>query len=205
MICSDDRKKILIATDISLESVERLVLVQKSIQAAAPEGAKFRWQDPANIRISFLYFPDLSPDVLPLVSTSLAEMVKPLFPFDVHIQRVFAFPSVEKPRIFYAGIDPSGGEVISLLRKRMLMVLPEFDVENSRELKFIPSVFLGRAMSCFDATEAIQHVEHMRAASSPIRAITLLESITQKHPPAAKSQPYPPQTYRVLRRFGLGK
>lgn len=189
-------QRLFIAVDLAIHVVERLVLVQREWAKRLDDSVRIRWVDAENVHVTLKFLGHTEPALVPLLEEALDTLVRPLFPFEVSCQRLGAFPDARSPRILWAGLDPKGAEVMSLLQLSI-----EQDIASlgfpPEEREFKPHVTLGRVKSdrTYDMRSVVDELGAYDFGTSFIKDITLYES--ERTPNGAR--------YTVLNRFSLGE
>lgn len=190
-------KRLFIALDLAIPVVEQLAVFQEELQEtlAGEEDIRVRWTSAENIHLTLKFLGDTEEALVPMLRETLADLVKPLFPFEVEARGVGFFPGPTKPRIIWSGFDKQGAEVLSLLNKAVERDLEQLGFEKEQR-KFRPHVTLGRVKSRQrpDFTELGEEIGARSFGKSYIKDIILYESQLRSDGPR----------YTVLDRFTLG-
>ena len=191
-------KRLFLAVDLAISVVEQLAVLQEEmqsyIQSELPE-TRVRWVDAANIHLTLKFLGATDEPLIPMLTETMEELVKPLFPFEVECRSLGCFPKPQKPRILWTGLDPKSSEVLSLLQQAIERDLEELGFPADPR-PFRPHITLGRVKSreAPDMTPAVERFADTRFGQSYIKDIALFESVL--HPSGPE--------YRVLNRFTLG-
>jgi len=71
-------------------------------------GLEARWVRPENIHLTLRFFGEITPDVIEKISAAVRTAAQQVNPFRVTIRGAGAFPSLQRPRVVWAGLeDPS--------------------------------------------------------------------------------------------------
>lgn len=66
-----------------------------------------RWEDQAKLHVTLKFLGNVAPDVLEALSAQLSDLLRYQSSFDIIYEGLGAFPSFERPRIFWVGVrDP---------------------------------------------------------------------------------------------------
>ncbi len=190
-------RRLFVAIDLAIHVVERLVLLQQEWAARVTEPeVRIRWTDAENIHVTLKFLGGTDTPIIPLVEETLDRLTRPLFPFEVGCQRIGAFPSIERPRILWAGLDPKGAEVMSLLQLTIERELAELGFAPE-DRDYHPHVTLGRVKStrAIDMTSIATDLAEFDFGKSFVKDIALYESALTPSGPR----------YTVLNRFSLGE
>lgn len=189
--------RLFIAVDLAISVVERLTLLQREwADRIDDDDVRIKWVKPANIHMTLKFLGKTEPPLVPMLEEVLADIVKPLFPFEVACQRIGAFPEPRRPRILWAGLDPKGSEVMALLPKAIERDLEPLGFARD-DRDFHPHVTLGRVKSrqrC-DMREIVDEFSDLDFGQSYIKDMILYESRLTGDG----------AVYTVLNRFPLGE
>ena len=133
---------------------------------------------------------------VPVIATRIAEMARPLFPFEFNTVGFGAFPKVDTARIVWAGLDAQSAEVMDLLRQTLERELESIGIlPDDREYR--PHVTLGRMRSskAVDISDWAAQLSDTELGASYVRDIILFASEVGKEG----------AEYRVVQRFALGE
>ncbi len=190
-------KRLFIALDLAIPVVERLAIFQEQIQEHIEDdqGVRVRWTSPENLHLTMKFLGDTDPALVPMLRTTLDELVTPLFPFEVEARGLGFFPGPKKPRIIWTGFDKQSAEVLSLLQQALERDLEELGFEKEHRA-FRPHVTLGRVKSRKrpDFTGMAEELDPESFGKSYIKDVILYESKLRQTGPE----------YTVLDRFALG-
>lgn len=194
-----EHRRLFIASDLSIAVVERLLLSTHELDADKQKthpNTRIKWVEPENIHVTLKFLGDVPEPALNRVMHTIEQIATPLFPFQLELRGVGAFPGVECPRILWSGIDPKGAEVLTLLHQIIEKEFLELGFEANR-FDYKPHVTLGRVKS-----KSAPNFEQLLApyaskvfGTSTIRDLVLYESKLSSRGPE----------YTVLRRFTLGE
>lgn len=196
-------RRLFIALDLAIGVVEQLLNVQEDFHYhllslpgnAQTELASVRWTSPENIHLTLKFLGDTDPALIQRLSETLANLVRPLFPFEIEARGVGFFPSAQRPRIFWAGFDAQSAEVLSLLQQALERDLGELGFEPDPR-DFLPHVTLGRLRADIrpDFSSFAARFEHESFGKSYVKDFVLYESMLTPNGPR----------YSVVNRFTLG-
>ena len=117
------------------------------------EPLKPTWLRPES-HVTLHFFEELQDERIPVVVEAIVEATRGIPPFEVEIRGVGAFPSIQHPRVIWAGLGEGFGAVISL-EDRLEKVLSSrgFGFEHRQ---FVPHLTLARIRNARTAT----HIHH---------------------------------------------
>lgn len=137
-----EQKKIrtFVAIDLSSEVTEGLKALQnKLINECA---GKIAWVKPENIHLTLKFLGEIEEDRWQQIFLSLKEVTSRYSPFNVFVKGLGCFPSIENPRVVWAGIACEGDELFSL-QKDVDMCLNKFGFPEDKR-KYHAHLTLGR-------------------------------------------------------------
>lgn len=192
------KRRLFIAVDLSVTVVERLVRMQEVLDLDVGEldDIEVRWTEAPNIHVTLKFLGETEATLVPLIEERLERLVRPLFPFEVQCQGLGAFPDPDRARILWAGLDPKGAEVMSLLRLTIERELEELGFAPD-ERDYLPHVTLGRVRSRrkADLSDVVDPYAPLRFGSCYVRDLVLFESHLSQDGPR----------YEILNRYQLGE
>ena len=160
------------------------------------QGGRIRWVDAPNIHVTLKFLGEVDDALVPMIEDRLRALTRPLFPFEVACCEVGAFPSLDRPRVLWAGLDEKGAEVMGLLRQTIERELGELGFAAD-ERAYAPHVTLGRikTTSAVDLNGVTQDLAKVSFGTSFLKDIVLFESRLSADG----------ASYHVRRRFLLGE
>jgi len=191
-------RRLFLAVDLSIAVVEKLVALQEELDERIRddfEGVRVRWTDAPNIHVTLKFLGDTEASLVSLLEETLAGLVEPLFPFEVHCRGLGVFPHPTRPRILWAGLEPEGAEVMGLLQQAIDKDLGELGFQPE-EREYRPHITLGRVKTrnAPSLGPIVDTYRELTFGSSYIRDIVLYASTLTDEGPR----------YEVVNRFGLG-
>ncbi len=188
--------RLFVALDLAIPVVERLVLLQDELDRRLPKEAIARLVAPEHIHVTLKFIGEVDVSLVPVIEIAIAEMTRPLFPFEFRTQGCGAFPDVNSARIVWAGLDAQGAEVMSLLNQTLERGLDEIGIiPDAREYR--PHITLARIRSedPVDVSAFLAPLKDLEFGTSYVRDLVLISSELTKDGPV----------YKVVRRFALGE
>ncbi|MCY4648140.1 MAG: RNA 2',3'-cyclic phosphodiesterase [Gammaproteobacteria bacterium] len=105
-------------------------------------GLPVRWLDPATYHLTLKFLGNPHPDLTPRVSAAIDEVGGKSRPFSMEIRGFGAFPTIRRPRVLWAGVEP-------VLALRCLKQDVEWGLAslgfNRETSAFHPHITVGRA------------------------------------------------------------
>ena len=132
-----------IAVEISSEIRSR---ARRLIAELAPLTSGVKWVEPHNLHLTLKFLGEVEMLEIPQVCNAVALAVADLPPFDLHAAGAGAFPTLERPRTIWLGVDQGVDEMVELhdaLDERLAPL--GFRREPRR---FRPHLTIGRVRNC---------------------------------------------------------
>lgn len=105
------RIRTFIAIDTSPAVQRRAADLQNKLRESE---AKATWTDPENMHITLQFLGDVDDPLIPEVCKRVAAAAAPFAPFQAEFSRAGAFPSIERPRTVWIGVDRGAEELVNL-------------------------------------------------------------------------------------------
>lgn len=179
-----------IAIDTPPEVKEKLAEIQEKL---AETGAEVRWESKEKFHLTLKFLGGVEETKLKSLTDHLKERLKKFSPFNISYLDLGCFPSVNRPRVVWIGVENEDGSL-----GKIQEVIEEvtaglgFDRE---ERPFHAHITLGRVKGPRNQEALIAELAHLSIAAHP----TLVEEILCK-----KSELRPTgSVYTVLERFPL--
>jgi 2'-5' RNA ligase len=187
-----------IGFDLSLDTVERLVLAQEELDGPLRDlGAKVRWFEAPELRVSLVVLGQVKEEFHFDLADSIRAVAEALVPFKVSLSGICAYPSPTIPRLLHSEVT-LGSDLVTGLQKVLTVRLDRLGIAVDGS-EFKPWVVLGRCRSeegGIDVAEALERSADMDFGSSLVTGVLLLER---------PLGPRGPRPSSVIRRFPLGK
>jgi 2'-5' RNA ligase len=97
----------------------------------APWADAWRWTDPASWHVTLAFLGNISPSSVPVIADALREVAGRHTAFTVPTGGVGAFPSAQRPRVLWYGIEDSAAKLTNLASD----VRSSLDVDQSDVLR----------------------------------------------------------------------
>jgi len=97
-----------IALELSNEVKNELSRLQTELKKT---GAEIKWVNPENIHLTIKFLGNIASDKIERIKKILDETSSRSAPFKISLFRLGAFPSLDRPRVIWAGIDRGCAEV----------------------------------------------------------------------------------------------
>lgn len=153
-----------IAVDVSPEVLNR---ASRLIDHCRQLGIDARWVPVENMHITLQFLGNVRENELPLICRSLEKAVRPFPAFDVVCRGVGAFPSIERPRVIWIGVDEGREELIAL-QGAVEQAMKELGFRGEAR-RFEAHLTIGRIRSeTADAPELAAFVEQNEAYDASV-------------------------------------
>jgi 2'-5' RNA ligase len=174
-------------------AVDIEVNVRMSIRLVIDEFYKveknIKWAKPENIHITIYFFGEVQVTDLNELELILKNAVKGLKPFTVTIKGISAFPSLERPRVIWIGVQNPTRE-LNAIYDGINRGLKETGLKIKRDVRgFTPHLTIGRIKGKYDKRiiNKIQDKRDMEFGTFQIKNIVLYQSILRREGPIYKS------------------
>lgn len=101
-----------------------------------------RWAEEASLHVTLHFLGDLSDQEVALVCSGVQRVADATSPFDLHVHGLGAFPSVDRPRTVWLGVE-EGADALVELFNRLIPALEPVGLRVERR-PYVPHVTLGR-------------------------------------------------------------
>lgn len=190
-------KEMFLAMDVSLETVERFVLVQEDLgPVIKARGGRVIWFEAPELRVPLMSLGALEPDLTFSVCEVVEKLTASLVPFKVAVEGVVAHPDATRPNLLMAKLT-LGADLILSLKKVLDAHLGGLGLETQAEAAFEAVVPLGRVLTPsqrVDLSDVMVEAERLNFGESYIKNVMLIQTSLETR--RASSQ--------VYRRFTLG-
>ena len=185
------------ALDVSLDCVEKLVLVQEELEPWLLERrAKVRWMEAPAMHVGLKVLRRVDASLVANISDVVSGVTSNLVPFKVSVKGIHALPSADVPRLLMAHLE-LGQDLVEGLRQVIEAHLDRIGVQPDPR-PYRPVIVLGRVLTpkCrVDVTDGIAQLRELDMGASYIRNVTLFGTVLRGRSPHTE----------VLRRFPLGR
>lgn len=160
---------------------------RKLIQDLSSTSSDVKWVDPQQLHVTLHFLGDVDMLELHALCEIMTDAVADLPPFDVQFSGVGAFPSIERPRTIWLGVEQGADEFRELHRALQVGLEREFGYRGESR-QFRPHLTLGRvkgqevAASAELAERLIAHREFYGGASD-VTEIALYSSTLSRSGP----------------------
>lgn len=100
-----------VAVDVSADICSR---AGQMIDLLSEAGAKVKWVEPTRLHLTLKFLGDVATLELAEICAAAAAAVVAAAPFDFRVRGCGAFPSIDKPRTIWLGVDQGADELVQL-------------------------------------------------------------------------------------------
>lgn len=187
----------VLAFDVSLETVEQMVLLQEDLDGEIrAQGGVPRWVPAPELRVALRYFPVLDRALQTRVEETIEKIAGALVPFRVTMRGLRAWPSAARPRLLEVGLGAEA-ELVEGLYRVFQLHLGRLGL-SADPRPFQPGVRVGRVLTPSDpvALEAlVRSFSETDFGGSYVRDLMLCRGSLGRRGPS----------WEVVRRFSLGQ
>ncbi len=158
MVITLERIRSFIAIDIEDNSIlDKLSMVQNAL---ARSGAKLKLVERENIHITIRFLGNIPLILIDDIAKIIESAKRPKF--KIEIRGVGAFPSLNRPRVVWAGVG-CGAEIIEEIHRKIEIGLKKLGFKSESE-KFVPHITLARIKSGRNVSEIVRVLHDYRDA-----------------------------------------
>jgi len=169
---SKELYRIFIAVDLIDQLKEPIIKMQRELIEA---GVEMKPVEPENLHITLRFIGEVSKDLVEEVKRRLGAIK--YRQFTIHMRGVGAFPSIERPRVIWIGIEEGARDLANL--HEIIMKLTG-DIGEKDERGFIPHLTIARVKYVRNANkymEVIKRYENADFGTQVIDTVKLKRSI----------------------------
>ncbi len=172
--------RLFIGVKISMAAVEAVAGAAKAMREAAEAGGvRVRWVAPATYHVTLKFLGEARGEVVPAVRDAVGEMLAGQPAFDFSTQSAGAFPSADKARVLWVGVDDPGGKLARLANACEKAVVPLGFKQERRA--FHPHVTVGRLKEVADCQALLLPCTEQGYSNTRAESVTLFESIMKSN------------------------
>lgn len=167
-------QRIFIAVELDANLHQAIVDTQRRLDAA---GAKVRWIKPGNLHLTLRFLGEISPVKVARAKLAAREAAAGVGPFTISLRTLGAFPSLQRPKVIWIGVD-EGGEQLETLARRLDSALARQRFPRESH-EFRPHLTLARvkdARHWGDLVRALGQFKDVAIGSQRVEALTVMES-----------------------------
>lgn len=170
-----------IALEMPSEVRSRAARLQKAL---AQSGAAVRWVAQENIHLTLKFLGEIEDVQIPAVCHAVQQVAAATESFELEVSRVGAFPSADRPRTLWVGID-GGAEELVTMHGELDAALAKLG-HRPDERRFSPHVTIGRLRNSRDArrlaTALAQKMDWQGATVQVDEIVVMASELTPRGP-----------------------
>jgi len=128
-----------ICIELPLSIKEYLAALQRRLE---PLGRGVRWVKPENIHLTLNFLGDVEKASIDKVVQAVARAAQEIPPFSVRLSAAGAFPNLNRPRVYWVGVQDGSGVLLKLQKKIENELDPDIFAIERR--KYSPHLTIGR-------------------------------------------------------------
>lgn len=163
-----------VALNLSIAATRRVVDEVERQKPGLGAGLKVAWVPPANLHLTLRFVGSVDEALVEGMAGRLRPRLLRRAPFDLRVRGLGAFPSIEKPRVLWVGLD--GGEPLLSLQREVEAALCELGLPRE-ERPFHPHLTVGRVKEQADGAQVAWSSE-ADLGMSQVHEIVIYESRT---------------------------
>jgi len=161
--------RLFIGVRISMESVAAVsAAVERMRDAAERERVRVRWVAPASYHVTLKFLGEARPEVVPAVRDAVGEALDGMPAFSFAARGAGAFPSLERARVMWIGVDDPEGHLSRLagacddaleplgFRREARAFHPHVTIGRLKQVAPVESVVLGCTEQGYSETRATE-------------------------------------------------
>ncbi len=165
------------ACELSRDNLAKVERLLTDLRARIPQSVK--WVGIRNVHLTLQFLGEFKSADIPAVQLQLQKNLENQKPFQLHVQKMGAFPSPSKPRVIWLGIDPQ--PLLFDLVKIVTGVTGDLGYP-AEERPFSAHITLGRVKSYASPAEMLEikqllmAMKDMEIGSQPVDSLHFIKS-----------------------------
>ncbi|HLD41386.1 MAG TPA: RNA 2',3'-cyclic phosphodiesterase [Candidatus Omnitrophota bacterium] len=145
--------RLFIAVDLNSQNRDALAKLQTRLKKADTD---VKWIEPKNIHLTLKFLGEVTEENIPKIISAIKESIQGIQPFSLEIINLGVFPSLEYPRVIWAGIE-KGKEDLKKLAERVEAAMLKLKFPKEKR-GFSEHLTLGRVRSSKNKNNLIQQL-----------------------------------------------
>jgi 2'-5' RNA ligase len=141
--------RLFLAVNAQVAVTRRIAEEVAKLKPAVRESMRVAWVPPANLHVTLMFLGSAHEEILEGIEGRLAKVAARHAPFQMKARGLGAFPSAEKPRVLWFGVD--GGEALLKLQKDVEGAMVELGFAKDQHA-YHPHITVGRVKDQSQAT-----------------------------------------------------
>ena len=159
--------RLFIAFPLPVEIKKYLAKIIDDFKSQYSEKRAVKWVDVKNIHLTVKFLGDTSERLLDPIKNDLTNIGKEFSVINCTLNKVGAFPNLNKPRVYWIGIDPQNDDIFKLAESTDEAMSQLGYEKESR--KFKAHLTLGRIKNSYDLSDLNQYISNYNV--EPIQLI----------------------------------
>ncbi len=183
--------RLFIAIDTPPEIKSKISAIQSRLKHS---GTDVKWESPEKFHATLKFLGDTPDRLLPDCVTCIREIAERFPPLSVVYRNVGCFPTKRAPKIIWAGVDDTRGN-LERLHKAIDQAFQQLGFESEQRV-FHPHVTIGRVKSQHNIHGLITTMESVTLESQPVQITEVVLIKSELHSSGS--------VYTALQAFQLG-
>ncbi len=169
---SRELHRVFIAVDLADQLRENMVRIQRELMSS---GIDMKPVEPENLHITLRFIGEISRELLEEVKKRLGAIK--YNKFTIHVRGVGAFPSIDRPRVIWVGIEEGARDLMNL---HELIMRFTGDIGERDERGFVPHLTIARVKYVRNKEkymEVVRKYENMDFGTQIVDSIKLKRSV----------------------------
>jgi RNA 2',3'-cyclic 3'-phosphodiesterase len=174
-------KRLFVGVRVSVPTANALSSAAETLARRAREaGVEVRWVAPVSYHVTLGFLGNTRVDAITAITDALDEAARGTKEFKLKASRLGAFPSLDKPRVIWAGVEDQSGELVALASR---VAEAMHRLGHGDRTPFHPHVTIGRIKELPPKLSSLKEVvlplAEQMFGDTRVDAITLVESETK--------------------------
>jgi len=163
-----------IAVNFSQEVKKKLIEIQNELRSII-EGS-LKWVEEENLHLTLKFMGELQENKIEHMKSLLSPVFKNYRQFRIEFKSIGAFPTINKPRVLWIGIEEGKNELETMVEEIENILANKLDIAKE-EREFHPHITLARVKDkCRTNFEKIAKYQNKVFAEDIVTKIDLMES-----------------------------
>jgi 2'-5' RNA ligase len=188
---NNDLIRCFVAITIPSVVLSEIAKFRANLKRISPE---VRWVKVAAIHVTLKFLGEIEPELVDRIKESLRSISSIAEPFTLTVRGSGCFPSRQKPRVFWLGLEQDGDHSLNRIHRWMEDILQKHGFEKEKR-RFSPHLTLGRVKKPQNFTHLFKYMDKHPFAemSFEVNEIVFMQSILR----ATGAEYTPIKVYRI--------
>ncbi len=156
------------------------------LQRLSQSGDGIKWVPTDNLHLTLKFLGDVNNTEVPGVCSVIHQICQNYSPFQLHFRGTGGFPSIDRPRILYAGVDDASGALTEIVTQLETSLAELGFKQEPRD--YTPHLTLGRTRSGSqransDVMDQLAREDKTELGSMLVQSVQLFASFMDKSGP----------------------